>query len=230
MMQKIYADFCRLRDLRDAGREAPKYTEVQAFELSVTPAIEERAAVPFQERVQPWLMECFGPMIAGDREERNHRFLEEAVELVQANGCSASEAHQLVDYVFGRPVGEAPQEVGGVMVTLAALCLASDLDMHQCGEVELGRIWTKVEAIRAKQATKPKHSPLPQSPISIAEKCAWRACSDDSGAWASSCGELWHFFDGGGPIENRMCFCHFCSKPIKAEIATIGDGASTVAK
>lgn len=29
-------------------------------------------------------------------------------------------------------------------------------------EVELRRIWTKVEKIRAKQAAKPKHSPLPQ--------------------------------------------------------------------
>jgi len=115
----------------------------------------------FQSRVQPWLMACFGAMIAGDREERNHRFLEEALELVQACGCTASEAHQLVDYVYGRPVGELHQEVGGVMVTLAALCLANDADMHAAGWVELERIWTKVEAIRAKQASKPKHSPLP---------------------------------------------------------------------
>ena len=116
----------------------------------------------FQERVQPWLMACFGEMIAGDREERNHRFLEEALDLVQACGCNASEAHQLVDYVYGRPVGEPFQEVGGVMVTLAALCLANNLDMHANGETELARIWTKVEAIRAKQAAKPKHSPLPE--------------------------------------------------------------------
>lgn len=115
----------------------------------------------FQDRVQPWLLACFGEMIAGDREERNHRFLEEALELVQATGCTASEAHQLVDYVFGRDVGDPPQEVGGVMVTLAALCLANGMDMHDAAEVELARIWTKVEAIRAKQAAKPKHSPLP---------------------------------------------------------------------
>lgn len=119
-------------------------------------------ADPFQQRVQPWLMACFGEMIAGDREERNHRFLEEALELVQSLGCSASESHQLVDYVFGRDVGDPPQEVGGVMVTLAALCLANGLDMHDAAETELARIWTKVEAIRAKQAAKPKHSPLPQ--------------------------------------------------------------------
>jgi len=116
---------------------------------------------PFQQRVLPWLHSCFGATIAADKSERNHRFLEESLELVQACGCTQSEAHQLVDYVFDRPVGETQQEVGGVMVTLAALCLAQQIDMHACGETELARIWTKVEAIRAKQAAKPKHSPLP---------------------------------------------------------------------
>ncbi|MDR6887833.1 MULTISPECIES: hypothetical protein [Variovorax] len=118
---------------------------------------------PFQKRVQPWLLACFGEMIAGDREERNHRFIEEALELVQACGCTASEAHQLVDYVFARPVGEKAQEVGGVMVTLAALCLAQGLDMHAAGETELARINAPdiTAKIRAKQAAKPKHSPLP---------------------------------------------------------------------
>ncbi len=116
----------------------------------------------FQARVEPWMLECFGAEIAADQQERNHRFLEEALELVQACGATASEAHQLVDYVYGRPVGDKHQEAGGVMVTLAALCLAQGLDMHAAGETELARIWTKVEQIRAKQAAKPKHSPLPE--------------------------------------------------------------------
>lgn len=124
----------------------------------------------FQQRVQPWMMACFGPEISADRIERNHRFLEEALELVQSLGCTASEAHQLVDYVFWRPLGEPVQETGGVMVTLAALCLANGLDMHECGETELARIWTKVEAIRAKQAAKPKHSPLPMLAPQAQEK------------------------------------------------------------
>jgi len=116
----------------------------------------------FQERVAPWMDATFGAMIAGDKEERAHRFLEEALELVQSTGTTAGEAHQLVDYAFGRPIGETRQEVGGVMVTLAALCLAHRLDMHEAAETELARVWTKVEQIRAKQAAKPKHSPLPE--------------------------------------------------------------------
>lgn len=117
-----------------------------------------------QQRVDKWLIACFGETIARDPIERNHRFLEEALELVQACGCTQSEAHQLVDYVFERAVGEKNQECGGVMVTLAALCLAQNLNMNAAAETELARIWTKVEKIRAKQAAKPKHSPLPQAP------------------------------------------------------------------
>jgi hypothetical protein len=142
----------------------PAICKVCAVEVAtINRALDAENEGSFQTRVQPWMMACFGPMIAGDREERNHRFLEEALELVQSTGCTASEAHQLVDYVYGRPAGEPAQEVGGVMVTLAALCLAQGLDMHNAGETELARIWTKVEAIRAKQAAKPKHSPLPQA-------------------------------------------------------------------
>lgn len=117
----------------------------------------------FQDRVQPWMMACFGEEISRDGTERNHRFFEEATELVQACGMTRSETYQLVDYVFDRPIGEKHQEIGGVMVTLAALCLAHGQDMHECGEIELARIWTMVEKIRDKQAAKPKHSPLPMA-------------------------------------------------------------------
>jgi len=125
-------------------------------------AAPDQSTASFQTRVASWMGFCFGAEISADKVERNHRFLEEALELVQANGCQMNEAFELVNYVFGRPVGDLQQEVGGVMVTLAALCLASGADMHQAGESELHRVWQKVEQIRAKQAAKPKYSPLPQ--------------------------------------------------------------------
>lgn len=117
-----------------------------------------------QRRVMAWMHACFGVQITADKVERNHRFLEESLELVQACGTTPSEAHQLVDYVYGRPVGESVQEVGGVITTLAGLCNAQGIEMMGAGETELARVWTKVEVIRAKQAAKPKHSPLPESP------------------------------------------------------------------
>jgi len=79
---------------------------------------------------------------------------------VQACGATQSEAHQLVDYVYGRPIGEPFQEFGGVMMTLAALCSAQRIDLHITGEVELSRSWTKVEKFQAKQVAKSEHSPL----------------------------------------------------------------------
>lgn len=132
---------------------------IQALAKAREAGLESSAS--FQARVQAWMLACFGEKIANDRKERNHRFLEEALELVQAHSCTREEAHMLVDYVYGRPDGDANQEVGGVMVTLAALCLANGLAMHNAGETELTRVWSKIEQIRAKQAAKPKHSPLP---------------------------------------------------------------------
>lgn len=115
----------------------------------------------FQARTDDWVRACFGSVVAYDSIERNHRFLEEALELVQSNGCTSSDAHALVDYVFGRPAGELAQEVGGVLVTLAALCNAAGCDMDVAGEHELARVQTLIDKIRAKQTSKPHGSPLP---------------------------------------------------------------------
>lgn len=115
----------------------------------------------FQSKVVDWLRACFGD-VSRDREERTHRFLEEAIELAQASGCSKLAAMQLVDYVYSRPKGEIDQEVGGVMVTLAGLCSASGIDMQEAADHELARNWDRIADIRAKRATKRKGSPLPQ--------------------------------------------------------------------
>lgn len=117
----------------------------------------------FQSRVQPWMMETFGAEISSDMLERSDRFTEESLELGQSLGHSKERAHALVEYVYSRPVGEPSQEVGGVMVTLAALCLAANMDMHAAAEAELARVWTKIDVIREKQKSKPRGSALPQA-------------------------------------------------------------------
>lgn len=116
----------------------------------------------FQQRVRPWILECFGQDIAGDMTERGDRFLEEVIELLQAHGYDRERIPALVDYVYSRPAGEPAQEVGGVMVTLAAYCGAAGIDMHAAGDAELARVWTMIPQIREKQASKAGvHSPLP---------------------------------------------------------------------
>jgi len=118
----------------------------------------------FQQRVARWMQKCFGAEIAADKMERNDRFTEEALELVQSLGMPKERVLALVDYVYGRDVGDPPQEVGGVLVTLAALCTPNDISMAQAGETEVERIEAHeiVEKIRAKQASKPVGSALPQ--------------------------------------------------------------------
>ncbi|WP_198650641.1 hypothetical protein [Agrobacterium pusense] len=115
----------------------------------------------FQNGVAQWLLECFGPVLVADKTERADRFIEEALELLQSVGYPAERILALLSYVYGRPIGEPVQEVGGTMVTLAAFCISHDIDMDEAAKTELARVWTKIEAIRAKQAAKPTGSALP---------------------------------------------------------------------
>lgn len=129
--------------------------------VNAAPRALPAASDAFQARVDPWLQSCFGNEIARDRLERGDRLLEEVLELLQAGAYPRDRIASLARYVWSRPAGEPAQEAGGVMVTLAAYCLAHGLDMHAAGEAELSRVWTKVEKIRAKQAAKPAGSALP---------------------------------------------------------------------
>lgn len=128
----------------------------------------------YQDRVAAWIAECFSPEVGSDVLERSHRLLEEALELVQASGCTKEDVLEIVDYVYDRPAGSLEQEVGGVMVTLAALCSALELSMDAAADRELDRNWERIEAIRYKQATKPAGSPLPQR----VEKCLNASVAD----------------------------------------------------
>lgn len=124
----------------------------------------ERAllAGSYQDRVAAWVETCFGESIDPRRKTRRaHRFAEEALEFLQSIGIPKEHVLQLVDYVYSRPEGDPVQELGGVMVTLCGAATAHDLDLNECAEKELARVWTKVDALRAKNDTQDKSSPLP---------------------------------------------------------------------
>jgi NTP pyrophosphatase (non-canonical NTP hydrolase) len=108
---------------------------------------------PFQSRVRSWIEQTFDPENADDHEERDCRFMEEAIELFQARGRSIDQLWKLAQYVYSREPGEVEQELGGVLTTAAALSAAARIDMFKAAETELARIWTKKEAIRAKRLT-----------------------------------------------------------------------------
>lgn len=116
----------------------------------------------YQGSIDRWMQQTFGSAIAVDKKERNDRFMEEALELVQACGMPKRDIQMLIEYVYNRPEGAKHQEVGGVIVALNALASANDLDVNQCAVLEQERVFVKIEQIRQKQLNKPRNSPLPQ--------------------------------------------------------------------
>ena len=114
-----------------------------------------------QEKVRVWVLQVLGAETCKNKTERTNRFLEEAIELAQSAGCSKQDAIALVEYVYNKEPGEAYQEVGDVLITLAAFCTAFKLDMAACGSLKLNDNWTDSEKIRAKFLNRPEQGPLP---------------------------------------------------------------------
>lgn len=115
----------------------------------------EKTPYSFQVRCLKWILSWLNSKLVWNKQERNQRFLEEALELVQSLDMDRKTAHELVDYVFGRPKGEPKQELGGVMNTLAILAETNSMSMWQDAETELTRCWNNVEKIKEKQKLKP---------------------------------------------------------------------------
>jgi hypothetical protein len=109
-----------------------------------------------QVKVLAWAVAAFGE-VAKDPKERAKRFIEEAIELTQAMGVYEDEVLRIVRYVYDRPVGETFQEVGGVSLTLLALCESIGMAADDAEWWELNRVLKlKIDALRAKQNAKAK--------------------------------------------------------------------------
>lgn len=160
-----------LRIYHEAAQEGSHYKALQAVQTAVLALNDKECGMDmttYQRMIDGWMEECFQGVTPLEQRKsiRSARFLEEALELYQANGLSKESALQLVDYVFNRPVGEPHQEVGGVMVTLAALCTPCGIDLNSAAVSELERINTPemMDKIRRKQASKvDPDGPLPGS-------------------------------------------------------------------
>lgn len=121
------------------------------------PLQRENFAEDYQYSVAAWTLRCFDHAVKDDKEERCHRYYEESTELVHASGYTREQAHAMVDYVFDRPIGDLPNEVGGASVTLAALCEANGVDMVQATIDEITNIESNTDKIRTKWREKPAH-------------------------------------------------------------------------
>ena len=67
--------------------------------------------------------------------------------------------------------------------------------------------WTIPDAVRKMLETAYWSHPQASEPAG----CTWTQQDDEHmpGTWASSCGEMWSFIDGG-PKDNRVSYCHHC--------------------
>lgn len=116
--------------------------------------IRRAASHDFQEDVRRWVADTFGEHVANDRVERGLRVLEEVMELAQVVGVDEEHARGLVDRVYSRPAGELRQELGGSVVTLAALAAAVGESAAACGWRELDRVEGRQDEVRASHARK----------------------------------------------------------------------------
>lgn len=110
----------------------------------------------FQRRVAAWVLEVLGEKTAQNAQERSLRTAEEVLELAQACRVSREVLHRLVDYVFERPVGDAAQEISGVLVTLYSTADALGISADEALEAELLRIQQPevMEKVRRRQSEK----------------------------------------------------------------------------
>lgn len=108
-----------------------------------------------QRDIFAWTKEAFGEAEATSFEQRGLRLLEEAIEAYQAVGGHADVAHRLVDFVFGRPVGDIAQELGGVQVCVLALAASVEASADEEERREVARVLSKpVEHFRKRNAAK----------------------------------------------------------------------------
>jgi len=108
----------------------------------------------FQDRLIDWFKFTFQeqfPELIDNKRERNHRFIEEAIELVQACDMSKSELISLVNEVYNRPKGDIFKEIGGVCTTLTVLANNHGISINEAAEAELKRNYTIIDKLRKKQ-------------------------------------------------------------------------------
>jgi hypothetical protein len=149
---------CHIMKVMDLRRAA----DTTALGITADTPLVQLHVRTYQERVA----EAHHALFADDPtdiEERRDRYAEESNEVLQAFGMSREDMHKLVDYTWGRPVGEHDKEIGAALVTLTSLCVVAGVDLMSCGEAELEKLQRPetIARIRAKRSTRHGRGPLP---------------------------------------------------------------------
>lgn len=86
-----------------------------------------------------WAVGMFGP-VALHRDERAARFVEEAVELVHAEGLPVATVFAIVSRVYQRPAGDVEKEIGQAQATLECLAENLGINANVMAQREFGRV------------------------------------------------------------------------------------------
>jgi len=121
------------RDCPGCGREAGFHRVGCTFGNTVT-------RDELQTRVLEWVRETFGEETFNPR-ERVLRFLEEAIELAQAEAVPYAQAVRVLNHVYDKPPGDPLLEVGGVGTTLLAYCASKNVSADQAERTEAARVF-----------------------------------------------------------------------------------------
>lgn len=86
-----------------------------------------------------WAKQTYGVVVLQLRYQA-FRFIEEAIELVQACGLSRVDVILAVDYVFKNPKGAMRVEIGDVLLSVDILAATQGFSTDECYQSCLGRI------------------------------------------------------------------------------------------
>lgn len=116
---------CTLEAQGKAGRDLHERTVAQIASVRsfVEQGILDRVANPLTnlaDRTARWVVRTFGLPNLTDRRERARRIVEEAIEVAQSEGIDEARVRRLVERVYSRPVGMIGDEIGGLLLTIAA--------------------------------------------------------------------------------------------------------------
>ena len=96
-----------------------------------------------QADVQAWCVATFGNHDALFVPQRGLRLVEVAIETAQACGCDPALIHSPIDHIYAKPVGDLPQELGGLGVTILALAGAAGVSADAAEASEFARVKAK---------------------------------------------------------------------------------------
>lgn len=80
-------------------------------------------------RCAAWVQGVYGQASLHNQDNRAARFVEEAIELAQAQGLGKDVIAKILERAYSRPAGRIGQEVAGSFFTLLVYCYVAKIDL-----------------------------------------------------------------------------------------------------